>query len=121
MNFVSCNVIWKLRPKLGGFDFVYRKCHNCLNVIHVSNLVYNKHLMPQPQNIMSLTVTCAFTWHVKQTHDNVFEDVMSEDEDTWERKSGSSDIEEKDDMMPILLKHKLQLLKCVFLHPHMLN
>ena len=96
----SCERNW------AAFDFVHTKRRNRLNVTRASDLVYcycNMHLMPQPQNIASLAAQTS-TLCAKQTHDNVAEDVMSEDEDVWEMNSDCSDIEEIDDMRPVLLE-----------------
>ena len=94
----SCERNWS------AYDFVHSKRRNHLNPSRADSLVYvfcNMKLIHSRTDIAKR----AAEHHVTpfQTHDALVEERFSDDEMEWEITSECSDVEEIDDMVPILM------------------
>ena len=59
-------------------------------------------LLHKPHTLATRATEVAMQMPPKQTHEVVSEERGSEDEDEWEIDSSASDIEEIDDIIPVL-------------------
>ena len=97
----SCERNWS------AYDFIHTKRRNRLKASRARDLVYyfcNMQLLPRPQSI----ATCAAQTHTdgppKLTHDAIAQDKGSEDDDEWEVDDTMSDVEDIDDIVPVLIE-----------------
>ena len=86
------------------YDFIHTKCRNCLNPKCAANLVYvycNMKLIHNPTNI---ALRIAHDKHgLFQTHANVAEEQASDNEIEWVIAFDNSDMDEVDDIVPVLI------------------
>ena len=93
----SCERNWS------AFDFVHTKRRNRLNPDRAANLVYvfcNMRLIHAPTKIATRAAEASFRSF--QTHEALAMEQHSDDDMEWEIASENSDIEEIDDMVPVL-------------------
>ena len=94
----SCKRNWS------AYDFIHTNCHNQLNPKCATDLVYaycNMKLIHSPTNI---ALDTAQDKHGSfQMHANVVEPQLSNTEIEWEIASDNSDMDEVDDIVPVLI------------------
>ena len=87
-----------------AYDFIHTKHHSRLNPKCDANLVYvycNMKLIHSPTNIALHIVQDKHG--LFQTHENVVEEQLSDNEMEWEIASDNSNMDEIDDIVPILI------------------
>ena len=98
----SCERNWS------AYDFIHSKRRNRLKATRASALVYcfcNMRLLHRPQSIATRATEQAQQMPPKLTHEAIAEDRGSEDEEEeWEIDSGTSEVEELDDIVPVLVE-----------------
>lgn len=97
----SCERNWS------AYDFIHTKRRNRLKASRARDLVYcfcNMRLLPRPQSIATRAAQIHTDGPPKLTHDAIAEDKGSEDDDEWEIDDTMSDVEDIDDIVPVLIE-----------------